>query len=41
MHTPHLTSVLHDMPTWKVEKDGAYSVRSAYRDTMKHNLEVI
>jgi len=33
-NTPLLTSVLHDMPIWMFEKDGVYSVRSAYRDIM-------
>jgi len=36
-----LTLVLHDMPTWKFEKDGVYSVKSTYKDIMNHNLEIV
>jgi hypothetical protein len=40
-NTPLLTSVLHDMPTWKFKKDDVYLIKSAYRDIMNHNLEVV
>jgi len=29
------------MPSWKFDKDGVYSVQSAYIDIMNHNLEVV
>lgn len=27
------------MPTWKINKDGGYMVRSVYMEFMNHNLE--
>nr|ABN08838.1 Thioredoxin-like fold [Medicago truncatula] len=31
----------HDVPTWKFEKDGAYSVKSAYKDILNHDVSVV
>jgi len=35
--TPLLASVQHDRVVWKFEKNGIYSVRSAYRNIMEMN----
>ena len=37
-NTPILPSVIHDMPTWKLEKDGGYMVKSVYMNIMNHNF---
>jgi hypothetical protein len=29
------------VPTWKLEKDGGYTVRSAYKDVMNHNVAAL
>jgi len=36
-----LHSVTHDVPVWKFEKDGAYSVKSAYKDILNHDVAVV
>lgn len=33
--------MINDVPTWKLEKDGAYTVRSAYKDIMNHNVATL
>lgn len=37
-NTPLLASVINDVPTWKLEKDGVYTVRSAYKDILNHDV---
>jgi hypothetical protein len=36
-----LPSVTHDVPVWKFERDGAYSVKSAYNDILNHDMAVV
>jgi len=38
-NTPLLASVTHDMLTWRLEMDGVYTVKSAYKDIMNHDVE--
>ena len=40
-NTPLLPSVTHDVSAWKFEKDGAYSVKSAYKDILNHDVVVV
>jgi len=40
-NTPLLTSVTRDVPAWKFETDGAYSVKTAYKDIMNHDVAVV
>ena len=37
-NTPLLASVINDVPTWKLEKDGVYTVHSAYKDILNHDV---
>lgn len=39
--TPLLSSVRTDAPTWRFEKDGKYSVRSAYRDIINNDQNAV
>jgi len=36
-----LPSVTHDMPVWKFERDDGYSVKSAYKDIINHDVVVV
>lgn len=40
-NTPLLASVINDVSTCKLEKDGAYTVRSAYKNIMNHNFPTL
>ena len=40
-NTPLLPSVTHDVPVWKFERGGAYSVKSAYKDILNHDVAVV
>jgi hypothetical protein len=40
-NTPLFPSVTHDVPVWKFERDGAYSVNSAYKDILNHDVVVV
>jgi len=40
-YTPLLPSVTHDVPVWKFERDDAYSVKSAYKDILNHDMAVV
>ena len=37
-NTPSLASVINDVPTWKLEKGGVYTVRIAYKDILNHDV---
>jgi len=40
-YTPLLLSLTHDVPVWKFERDGAYSVKSAYKDILNHDMAIV
>ena len=40
-NTPLFPSVTHDVHVWKFEMDGAYSVKSAYKDILNHDVAVV
>ena len=40
-NTPLFPSVTHDVPVWKFERDGAYSLKSAYKDILNHDVAVV
>jgi len=40
-NTPLFPSVTHDVPVWKFEKDGDYSVKTAYKDILNHDVAII
>jgi len=35
------SSVSHDVPVWKFERDGAYSVKTDYKDILNHDVAVV
>jgi len=37
-NTSSMVSVINDVSTWKLEKDGAYTSRSAYKNIKNHYL---
>jgi len=40
LNTPLFPSVTQDVPTWKLEKDGVYTVKSAYTTTKLRKYSV-
>jgi hypothetical protein len=40
-NTPLFPSVTHDVLVWKFERDDAYSVKSAYKDILNHDVAVV
>jgi len=40
-NTPLFPSVTHDVPVLKFERDGVYSVKSAYKDILNHDVAVL
>ena len=40
-NTSLFPSVTHDVPVWKFERDGVYSVKSAYKDILNHDVVVV